>query len=127
MHNRVFRVSAAVAAGAVICLAGGALAGASPDPTSASRGVTPERNPVDRQFLRQSHLDDADPVRQDAGIQLAHAECGWLEANGNSGSNQVMLAESLRGSVDYPYTFLAAAVDSYCPWAQLQRPSVSFK
>ncbi|MBF6171801.1 DUF732 domain-containing protein [Nocardia blacklockiae] len=113
---------ATVAAASALMSLGVATAGAEPgEPTSASRGVHPDRSPIDKQFLEQSHLDDADHVRQDAAIQLAHAECGWLDANGNSAANQVKLAENLRGSVEYPYTFLAATLDSYCPWHLLQQ------
>lgn len=123
MHNRIFRAVAAAAATTALMSLGIASADADPgDPTSASRGVHPDRSPVDTQFLDKSHLKDADHVRQDAAIQLAHAECGWLDANGNSAANQVRLAENLRGSVEYPYTFLAATIDTYCPWHQLQRP-----
>ncbi|WP_198036917.1 DUF732 domain-containing protein [Nocardia sp. BMG51109] len=125
MHNKVFRaVATAGAVGTVIFLLG-VPAGATPDgATSTTRNTGPERSAVDRQFLKQSHLEDADHIRQDAGIQLAHADCAWLDAKGNSAANQIALAENLRSSVDYPYTFLNAAVDAYCPWNQLARPTM---
>lgn len=52
---------------------------------------------------------------QDAAIQLALADCHWLDVYGGSASNQIALAESHEDTVDYPYTFVAAAITAYCP------------
>lgn len=82
--------------------------------SSGSAGCSP-RSAADRQFLRASHEDEKSCEVQDAAIGLAKAQCGWLDTYGNSAHNRIVLAEKSRGAVDYPYTFLHAAVKAYCP------------
>ncbi|MEV6769692.1 DUF732 domain-containing protein [Nocardia sp. NPDC051030] len=77
------------------------------------------RSTADRSFLRESYHDDASCKVQDSAIQLAQSECQWLDAHGNSARNHIILAEQTRDTLDYPYTFLGAAIDAYCPWNQL--------
>ncbi|WP_459547717.1 DUF732 domain-containing protein [Nocardia sp. X0981] len=70
----------------------------------------------DREFLRASAFDDETRPVQDAAIALAHAQCVFLDKAGNSSTNRTYLAEEARPFVEYPYLFLKAAIESYCPW-----------
>lgn len=83
---------------------------------SAGGSSGPPRSAADRKFLRESYYAGADYDVQDAAIALAHSECNWLDAHGNSARNHIALAESSRDAVEYPYIFLDAAIDAYCPW-----------
>ncbi|WP_171050318.1 DUF732 domain-containing protein [Nocardia cyriacigeorgica] len=107
----------------VALVAGGAhAASAAPFDSGSASGSAdsgsagPQRSAADRQFLRNSYYDDDSYPVQDAAIRLAHSQCGYLDAYGNSASNRIYLAESSSDAVDYPYTFLHAAIDAYCPW-----------
>ncbi|WP_280198613.1 DUF732 domain-containing protein [Nocardia cyriacigeorgica] len=107
----------------VALIAGGAhTASAAPFDSGSASGSAgtgsagPQRSAADRQFLRDSYYDDDSYTVQDAAIRLAHSQCGYLDAYGNSASNRIYMAESSRDAVDYPYTFLHAAIDAYCPW-----------
>lgn len=77
------------------------------------------RSGADYRFLRESYFDEESCGAQDAAIRLALANCRWLDAYGNSVHNQIVLAEKLRATVDYPYTFLDASIDAYCPHHEL--------
>ncbi|MFD6390793.1 DUF732 domain-containing protein [Nocardia sp. NPDC060259] len=81
---------------------------------SSSSGCGPRSN-ADRLFLRESYFDREDCDTQDAGIRLAQAECRWLDAHGNSAANRIELAESTEDTLEYPFTFLDAAIQAYCP------------
>lgn len=70
---------------------------------------------LDREFLRASAFDDETRPVQDGAIALAHAQCMFLDKAGNSSANRTYLAEEARPFVEYPYLFLKAAVESYCP------------
>ncbi|ONM47291.1 DUF732 domain-containing protein [Nocardia donostiensis] len=85
---------------------------------SSSGSAGPQRSAADRQFLRDSYYDEESYSVQDAAIGLAHRQCGYLDTYGNSARNRIYLAESSSDAVDYPYTFLHAAIDAYCPWHQ---------
>ncbi|MFE6864506.1 DUF732 domain-containing protein [Nocardia sp. NPDC057668] len=82
--------------------------------SSGSGGCGP-RTSADRQYLRESHQDDKSCAKQDTVIQLAQAQCRYLDANGNTARNHITLAERSRGTVQYPYISLDAAIDAYCP------------
>ncbi|NEW29392.1 DUF732 domain-containing protein [Nocardia cyriacigeorgica] len=87
---------------------------------SAGSGSSgPQRSAADREFLRESYYDDESYNVQDAAIGLAHSQCGYLDAYGNSATNRIYLAESSRDAVEYPYIFLHAAIDAYCPWHRI--------
>ncbi|MET7767452.1 DUF732 domain-containing protein [Nocardia sp. NPDC005366] len=112
-------VSTLLALGATAVLTAAApVALAAPDSGSAggssSSGCGPRTN-SDRRFLRESYQTDESCGVQDSAIELAQAECRWLDVYGNSIHNQIVLAEKTRGSVDYPYLFLDAAINAYCP------------
>ncbi|MEV0336120.1 DUF732 domain-containing protein [Nocardia sp. NPDC050717] len=95
-------------------------AAAAPNTGSAggsSSGCGP-RSDADRLFLRESYFDREDCDVQDAGIRLAQSECRWLDAHGNSAANRIELAESTEDTLEYPFTFLAAAIEAYCPQYQ---------
>ncbi|MGF6882337.1 hypothetical protein ABIA39_001279 [Nocardia sp. GAS34] len=77
------------------------------------------RSSADYLFLRESYFDEESCDTQDAAIRLAHADCQWLDAYGNTEHNHIVLAEKNRGAVDYPYSFLDASIDAYCPHNQL--------
>ncbi|MFD4443806.1 DUF732 domain-containing protein [Nocardia sp. NPDC058519] len=81
---------------------------------SSSSGCGARSN-ADRLFLRESYFDREDCDVQDAGIGLAQSECRWLDAHGNSAANRIELAESTSDTLDYPYIFLHAAIQAYCP------------
>ncbi|HLS78893.1 MAG TPA: DUF732 domain-containing protein [Nocardia sp.] len=81
---------------------------------SSSSGCGPRSN-ADYHFLAESYFDEEPCDVQDAAIQLAHSNCRWLDAAGNSLRNQIILAEMNRDAVDYPYTFTDAAISAYCP------------
>ncbi|MFE6923813.1 DUF732 domain-containing protein [Nocardia sp. NPDC057663] len=81
---------------------------------SSSSGCGPRSN-ADRLFLRESYHDREDCEVQDAAIQLALSECRWLDTHGGSAANQIELAESTRDTLEYPFTFLDAAIQAYCP------------
>ncbi|MEU4599911.1 DUF732 domain-containing protein [Nocardia sp. NPDC023988] len=83
--------------------------------SSGSASACAPRSDADRLFLRESYFDDEDCDVQDAGIQLAHSQCRWLDVNGNSAANRIELAESTRDTLEYPYIFLHAAIEAYCP------------
>jgi hypothetical protein len=117
------RVLITTVASAALILGGNHIAAAAPSSgsssgSSGSAGGSPgpARSAADRQFLRESYFDDESYATQDAAIRLAHADCNYLDAYGNSASNRIYLAESSRKSVEYPYLFLGAAIDAYCPW-----------
>lgn len=100
-----------------VLLGGAPVAVSAPaDSGSASGSFGPARSAADRQFLRQSYYDDESWSVQDAAIGLAHSQCRWLDAHGSSAANRIRLAESSRDTVEYPYLFLNAAIDAYCPW-----------
>lgn len=111
-------------------------AGAAPGPGSLSpevNTVLPDNainpNPADdsgtqrpwndRKFLRAGLFDDEPYAVQDAAISLARAQCAYLDAVGNTPHNHLYLAEGSREFVEYPYLFLEAAIDSYCPHNRL--------
>ncbi|MGV9725705.1 DUF732 domain-containing protein [Nocardia beijingensis] len=96
--------------------ASGSSGSASGSSGSAGGSSGPARSAADRKFLRESYYAGADYDVQDAAIALAHSECNWLDAHGNSARNHITLAESSRDAVEYPYIFLDAAIDAYCPW-----------
>ncbi|MGX1810361.1 DUF732 domain-containing protein [Nocardia sp. NPDC055321] len=77
------------------------------------------RTSADRQFLRDAGQTKKSCTVQDSAIRLALSQCRWLDTNGNSARNHITLAESSRGAVQYPYTFLNAAIDAYCPQYQI--------
>ncbi|WP_036508767.1 DUF732 domain-containing protein [Nocardia aobensis] len=77
------------------------------------------RSGADNLFLSNYAEDDDTCSGQDSAIQLAQAECHWLDAYGNSAHNQIVLAEKSRGAVKYPYIFLDAAIEAYCPQYEL--------
>ncbi|MCC3314749.1 DUF732 domain-containing protein [Nocardia africana] len=77
------------------------------------------RSGADNLFLSNYAEDDDTCSGQDSAIQLAQAECHWLDAYGNSAHNQIVLAEKSRGAVKYPYIFLDAAIQAYCPQYEL--------
>lgn len=81
---------------------------------SSAAGCGP-RTDADMIFLSRSHFDEESCSVQDAAIRLARTDCRWLDAHGGSAHNRIALAEDHRGTVEYPYTFVAAAVDAYCP------------
>ncbi|MEV0686627.1 DUF732 domain-containing protein [Nocardia sp. NPDC050378] len=81
---------------------------------SSSSGCGP-RSDADLLFLRESYFDDEECDVQDAGIRLAQSECRWLDAHGNSAANRIELAESTSDTLEYPYIFLHAAIEAYCP------------
>ncbi|SNY86059.1 Protein of unknown function [Nocardia amikacinitolerans] len=94
---------------------------AAPDTGSAggsSSGCGP-RSSADRLFLSKSHHEDESCEVQDAAIQLALSECRWLDSHGNSAHNQILVAERTSDTLEYPYTFLDAAITAYCPQHQL--------
>ncbi|CCF62558.1 DUF732 domain-containing protein [Nocardia cyriacigeorgica] len=84
--------------------------------SAGSGSAGPQRSAADRQFLRESYYDERSYDVQDAAIGLAHSQCGYLDTYGNSARNRIYLAESSRDAVEYPYIFLHAAIDAYCPW-----------
>lgn len=92
------------------------VAAASPDTGSASgsAGYGP-RSSADRLFLDKSFFDDESCDLQDSAISLAHASCDRLDATGGSTRDQIRLAEDLSDTLDYPYTFVDAAIRAYCP------------
>ena len=93
-----------------------------PDTGSASGSAGSScgpRSAADHQFLRDYAEDDETCSGEDASIQLAQAECDWLDAYGNSAHNQIVVAEKSRGAVQYPYLFLEAAIGAYCPAYEL--------
>ncbi|MFR9751096.1 DUF732 domain-containing protein [Nocardia sp. 004] len=85
---------------------------------SSSSGCGP-RSSADYRFLRDSYYDEESCDIQDAAIRLGQAGCRWLDTYGNSVDNQIILAEDLGDALEYPYTFLDASIDAYCPHYQL--------
>lgn len=85
---------------------------------SSSPGCGPRSN-ADLRFLHATREDDNSCSVQDSAIGLAHAQCQWLDAYGNSAHNQIILAEKARGTLKYPYLFLDAAIKAYCPQYKL--------
>ncbi|GAB3204539.1 DUF732 domain-containing protein [Nocardia tengchongensis] len=85
---------------------------------SSSPGCAP-RSSADVRFLRASSEEDSSCSVQDSAIGLAHAQCQWLDAYGNSAHNHIVLAEKARSAVKYPYLFLDAAIRAYCPQYKL--------
>ncbi|WP_280508087.1 DUF732 domain-containing protein [Nocardia flavorosea] len=81
---------------------------------SSAPGCAP-RSDADHVFLYESHFDEEPCDVQDAAIQLARADCDWLDVYGGSASNRIALAESHEDAVDYPYIFVHAAITAYCP------------
>ncbi|MEU7628478.1 DUF732 domain-containing protein [Nocardia sp. NPDC049220] len=89
---------------------------AAPNPSSASGTSSPARSSADRQFLRESYYEDASYSMQNAVIELARTECDYLNKHGNTAGNRIYLADETNKFVDYPFLFLGAAVEAYCPW-----------
>ncbi|MBH0775747.1 DUF732 domain-containing protein [Nocardia bovistercoris] len=87
--------------------------------TAGSANSGSARNPADLQFLEQIDFGAADYATQDAVLDLARAECAFLDTHGNTPANRTRLAESTRKAVRYPYLFLDAAVKTICPWHRL--------
>ncbi|MGW5454758.1 DUF732 domain-containing protein [Nocardia sp. NPDC003979] len=115
-HSRV--ISALLAAGtatAVTALAPQVEAKPATGSSSGSSETCAARSNADRMFLRRADFDDEPCRTQDAAIRLALSNCQWLATHGHSASKHIELAEINRASVRYPYTFLDAAVTSYCP------------
>ncbi|MGV9923395.1 DUF732 domain-containing protein [Nocardia rhamnosiphila] len=81
---------------------------------SSAPGCGP-RSGADHLFLQESYFDEETCEVQDAAIQLALADCHWLDVNGGSARNRIALAESHEDTVDYPYIFVHAAITAYCP------------
>ncbi|MET8648913.1 DUF732 domain-containing protein [Nocardia aurea] len=81
---------------------------------SSSSGCGP-RSGADTRFLRESYYDNEDCDLQDSAIGLAHASCDWLDTVGSTARNRIRLAERISDAVDYPYIFIDAAIQSYCP------------
>ncbi|MFJ4657945.1 DUF732 domain-containing protein [Nocardia sp. NPDC088792] len=109
-------LAASATAAALSTVAPAALA--APDTGSASGSSSPgcgPRSAADRRFLHASYEDEHSCSVQDAAIHLAKSQCQWLDAYGNSAHNQIVLAEKGRDTLDYPYTFLDAAIRAYCP------------
>ncbi|VFA96621.1 Protein of uncharacterised function (DUF732) [Nocardia cyriacigeorgica] len=123
IHARL--AASALAAGTAVTLMTGAAqtAAAAPIDSGSASGsaghAAPSRSAADLQFLRDSYHRESSYAVQDAAIRLAHSQCGYLDAYGNTARNHIYLAESSRNSVEYPYTFLDAAINAYCPWNQL--------
>lgn len=89
-------------------------------PATGSAGGSSEpgcgpRSAADQVFLHESYFDEESCDLQDAAIQLALADCHWLDVNGGTASNRIALAESHEDTVDYPYIFVHAAITAYCP------------
>ncbi|MBF6439268.1 DUF732 domain-containing protein [Nocardia cyriacigeorgica] len=116
-------LTAVVAIGTAATLTFGAPAATAAPATGSSGGSSSSgcgpRSGADHLFLRESYFDEEPCDVQDAAIQLAHADCHWLDVHGGSVENQIALAESNRDAVDYPYTFVDAAIIAYCPHHQL--------
>lgn len=88
------------------------------NPNPADDSVA-QRPWIDRKFLSAGFFEDEPYSVQDAAIRLARAQCAFLDAAGNTPHNHVYLAEGSREFVEYPYLFLEAAIDSYCPHNRL--------
>ncbi|WP_040791766.1 DUF732 domain-containing protein [Nocardia paucivorans] len=88
------------------------------NPNPADDAVA-QRPWIDRKFLRAALFDDEPYAVQDAAIRLARAQCAYLDTVGNTPRNHLYLAEGSREFVHYPYLFLNAAIDSYCPHNRL--------
>ncbi|WP_280183921.1 DUF732 domain-containing protein [Nocardia cyriacigeorgica] len=125
MFIRTRLIASALAVGTTVTLMTCAAQSATAAPfdsgsSSGSAGAAaPSRSAADLQFLRDSYHRESSYAVQDAAIRLAHTQCGYLDAHGNTAGNHIYLAESSRDSVEYPYTFLDAAINAYCPWNQL--------
>ncbi|MFC8531043.1 DUF732 domain-containing protein [Nocardia sp. NPDC057227] len=102
----------AIAATALL-LGGGPAALAAPQ--SNIVGSTTPHSAADRQFLRDSHYDEETAAVQDAAITLARTQCDYLTAVGNSPDEHIYLAESAGETIEFPYLFVYAAVEAYCP------------
>ena len=90
--------------------------GSTRPPTPAGKDDSVAQRPVtDRKFLRASTFDNEPRPTQDAAIALAHTQCRHLDTAGNTTSNRFYLAEQSRPFVEFPYLFLSAAIDHYCP------------
>ncbi|MEV0359590.1 DUF732 domain-containing protein [Nocardia sp. NPDC050697] len=100
-------------AATTLLLGGGPVALAAPQ--SNIVGTAGQRSAADRQFLRDSHYDEETGAVQDAAIKLAHTQCDYLKAVGNSPSEHIYLAESASETIEFPYLFVYAAVAAYCP------------
>jgi len=110
----------AIALCALALLSGGTTpASATPDLPSAT-SYSGARTPADRQFLRESFFDDEPTAVQDAAIKLARSQCAYLDSAGNRPADQLYLAESASGTIDYPHLFLEAAIRTYCPQNRLR-------
>lgn len=119
MPSTTRTLTALLALGAAAALGAGApTASAAPASGSAAgssgSGCGP-RSGADQLFLRESYFDEESCSVQDAAIQLAQTDCRWLDAHGGSARNRLTLAENHRGTVDYPHTFVNAAIIAYCP------------
>ncbi|MFC8046360.1 DUF732 domain-containing protein [Nocardia sp. NPDC057353] len=107
------RILVTAIAATTLLLGGGPAALAAPE--SNIVGTATQRSAADRQFLRDSHYDEETSAVQDAAIRLAHTQCDYLTAVGNSPDEHIYLAESARATVEFPYLFVFAAVEAYCP------------
>ncbi|GGK46146.1 DUF732 domain-containing protein [Nocardia camponoti] len=120
MIRRFSIAIATVAAASALTLGSATTATAAPDTGSGSGSGSsssePARSAADYQFLRATDYDDSSVKLQDAVISLAHTQCDYLDTNGNTARNRIYLAEESRGAITYPYLFLSAAIDAYCPW-----------
>ncbi|NKY44283.1 DUF732 domain-containing protein [Nocardia cerradoensis] len=122
MNARIISSLLAAGATAAVLTAAAPASSATPDTGSASGSSGSScgpRSSADRRFLRDYAEDDDTCSGQDASIRLAQAECNWLRAYGNSAHNQILIAEKSRGAVKYPYIFLDAAIEAYCPQYEL--------
>jgi hypothetical protein len=116
------RILVTAVASAALILGGAQFAEAAPlnsgsagSSSGSSGSAGPQRSYADQLFLRLSYYDEKSWDVQNSAIGLAHAQCQWLDTYGSSAANHIKLAERSRGTVDYPYIFLDAAIDAYCP------------
>ncbi|RMI31898.1 DUF732 domain-containing protein [Nocardia stercoris] len=114
---RLSRITAAILTfGAVATLALAPTAPAATlDSGSATGTCAAARTPTDYLFLRGAYLDTAACDAQDGGIQMALADCQWLDDNGNTPDTRAELAHQNSATVQYPFTFITAAINAYCP------------
>lgn len=119
MNIKAFRLLAVITATTALILAAGSTAEAAPADSGSAGGSSnpgPQRSAADQKFLHDAYLTNESYDYQDAAIGLAHADCQYLDDQGNTASNRIYLAENSKDAVEYPYIFLHAAIDAYCPW-----------
>ncbi len=113
---RFSRFTAAILTlGAAVALALSPTAHAATLDSGSAEGTCAARTPTDYLFLRGAYLDTLSCDAQDNGIQLALADCQWLDENGSTPDTRAQLADRNATSVKYPFTFLTAAINAYCP------------